>query len=346
MEKSWFDDYILNTNKVEVLIKYTVVLPVLVDNFNLDEHPLHTRQKGREIYVSFHKKISQRLFEDIRDMSKGFEKNSVPDILLKRNPSQYIVAYIKETLPKINEEITKRRYSEGHLILKTISLFDVSEVFLISSVEKEYYAILWPLPLPKFSFPIEYTKTPDVTYIRDFINAMTNFFYYELDDCIRQIITSLENYLKYYKLESFKNDIKYPQYIGKSKFKKSVYCHIQKKYYDNTKEEDLEVLRENVSLIYDKRCEIVHDELRLKFDNHFFCRKAIITLLKIYQSNLIKNDNKFDYIFSFYSQFEAILNLFTGLNLDELEKASNKILKPNKIKSSISDLKNDLYGSI
>lgn len=341
MEKTWYEDYIENKDKKEVIIIYSIRLPVLVDNFNIDVQSLKIRQEGQKIIINYRKKIPLKLFEDLRDYYNGGSPANVPEVLLKRNPSQYIVAYIKENLSRINDEIVSRRYKEGHLILKTVSLFDIEEVFIFD-LENNYYPILWPIPLPKYPLTVEYYKNNDSIFVRDLINAMTEYFYYDLDECVRKIITSLENYFKFYNLK-IKKDIDYPSNIENSKFKKLIYCYIQEDYY-KYKERDLCILRENIAFVYDTRCDIVHDKLRLRGDNLVFCHKAIKTLSYIYQSVFIDNDSKHNYIFSLYSHFDIITNVIVGLNLDQLEKAAS-LPSIATVKNS-DDMNKNIFSSL
>jgi len=168
---------------------------------------------------------------------------------------------------------------------------------------------------------------------------MTDFFYFDFDECIRKVITSLENYFGYYQLARKKGAI-YPVGID-GKIRQLVHCYIQTEYYDHS-EDDLKILRDNICFVYDIRCEIVYNDLMLKLDdkdNLIFCRRAVKTLLKIYQSSFIKEDNRYDYIFSFYRHFESLLTQVTGLNLDQLGTVSKNALVPKDVKSGIGNMK-------
>ena len=198
--KTWHE-YYKDQNKVEILIKYSIKLPSRVDNFNIDDHPLHIRQEGGEIHISLHKKISQTLLDDIREFFGSFQDGKeVSEELVQKNPSRYVVGYISETLPRINKEILERKYKEGHILLRTVSQFDLYNVFILDD-KKEYYAILWPLPIPGFPEVNKFKNRLDVIFVRDLIDAMTEYFYFNLDECVRKVITSLENYFIYYNLD-------------------------------------------------------------------------------------------------------------------------------------------------
>ena len=126
-----------------------------------------------------------------------------------------------------------------------------------------------------------------------------------------------------------------------SKVKNLINKYVNEEYY-HYKERDLKILRENILYIYSKRNEIVHDKLRINLDNQFFCKKAIGTLLYIYQSKFIINNDKFNFIFSFYSQFLMINDIIMGMDLDYLEEKEktekNKKTKMIKDKDDIDKL--------
>lgn len=343
--KTWHE-YYKDQNKVEILIKYSIKLPSRVDNFNIDDHPLHIRQNGGEITINLHRKISQTLLDDIREFFGAFRNGKeVSNELAQKNPSRYIVGYISETLPIINKEILERKYKEGHVLLRTISQFDIYDVFIVDD-KKEYHAILWPLPIPGFPEVNKFKNRLDVVFVRDLIDAMTEYFYFNLDECVRKVITSLENYFIYYNLKAPAKIGFWSKLFGlrKSKFKKLVGEYITEKFY-GFKERDLKILRDNILFVYQIRNLIVHDKLRLKLDNLMFCKKAIGTLLYIYQSKFVYDDGKKDYIFAFDMQFKMIADMIIGLNLDHFEKAEKSTKQPEIIRNS-DELNRSMFTSL
>ena len=74
--KTWHE-YYKDQNKVEILIKYSIKLPSRVDNFNIDDHPLHVRQTDGLIYVNYHKKITQLKRDDRKVRLSSFAKGIV-----------------------------------------------------------------------------------------------------------------------------------------------------------------------------------------------------------------------------------------------------------------------------
>lgn len=343
--KTWHE-YYKDQNKIEILIKYSIKLPSRVNNFNIDDHPLHIRQDKGEVHVNFHRKISQTLLDDLRKHFELFKNGKdVSEELDKKNPGRYIVGYIGETLPRINKEILERKYKEGHVLLRTVSQFDIYNV-IIEDDKKEYHAILWPLPIPGFLEVNKFKERLDVVFVRDLIDAMVDYFYFNLDECVRKIITSLENYFIYYNLKAPIKDNFWSKLFGerKNKFKKLVNEYITKKFY-GFKDRDLKVLRDNILFVYGIRNLIVHDKLRLRLDNLMFCKKAIGTLLYVYQSKFVYKDGKKDYISSFDMQFKIIADMIIGLNLDNFEGAEKNTRQSEIIRNS-DELNRSMFASL
>ena len=85
--------------------------------------------------------------------------------------------------------------------------------------------------------------------------------------------------------------------------------------------------------------------MRLKLDNLMFCKKAIGTLLYIYQSKFIYKDGKKDYIFAFDMQFKMIADMIIGLNLDHFEKAEKSTREPEIIRNG-DELNRSMFASL
>lgn len=330
--QSWHD-YYRDQNKIKVLIRYSFKVPSRIRDFRIDDHSLHAKQTGSEIQVAYEKEISQALLLDIQKHFADFQyKRKIDEEITRRNPSQYIVGYIKETLPRINIEIAKKRYSEGHLVLRNISIFDAEHVFVID--KKNVSAILWPLSLPNLE------DIPDdvgVVFVRDLIDSMTEYFYFNLDECIRKVITSLENYFIFYELE--------PKTLlpPKSKFQRLVQDYVVESLYPYT-ERDLKVIRENILFIYELRNKIVHDKLRLDPQNTMICKKAIGTLLYIYQSNYTTNDGKRKHLFSLDMHFKMVADMMSP-NLDMFEKAEKSTKEPEVINND-DEMNESMFRSL
>lgn len=330
--QSWHE-YYRDPNKVKVLIRYSIKIPSRTNNFRIEERPLHVRQNGSELEVAYEKEISQSLLLDLQKHFSDFRyKRKTDEEIIKRNPSQYIVGYIKETLPRINAEIGKKKYSEGHLILHNVSIFDVDHVFV--SDKKETCAILWPLALPNLE---DIPDHVNVVFVRDLIDAMTEYFYYNLDECVRKVITSLENFFLYYKLEPTSPP------PPKSKFIRQVNDFVVENLYPY-KERDLKIVRENILFIYQLRNKIVHDELRLSPEKTMVCKKAIGTLLYIYQSKYTTDDGKRKHIFTLDGHFKMIADMMSP-NLDLFERAE-KSTKESEVIHNDDEMNESMFRSL
>jgi len=332
MAQTWHD-YYRDANKVKVLIRYSLKIPSRIKGFNIIDHPIYAKQDGSKIHVIYHKEISRKLLLDIQKHFSDFRfGRKIDNEITKRNPSQYIVGFIKETLPQINTEISRQRYLEGHLILRNVSIFDVHDVFVVEN--KNISAVLWPLHLPNLE---DIPSEVGVVFVRDLIDAMTEYFYFNLDECIRKIITSLENYFLYYDLR--------PKILPtlKSKFRRLVKDYIIEDLYPY-KERDLKVLRGNVLFIYETRNKIVHDKLRLNSKNTMLCKKAIGTLLYIYQSKYTTEDGKRSHIFSLDMHFKMIADMMSP-NLDMFEKAEKSMKEPEIIHND-DELNESMFRSL
>ena len=330
--QSWHD-YYRDPNKIKVLIEYSFNVHSRIRNFKIDDHPLYAKQEGSEIRVVYEKEISQSLLLDVQKHFSDFQhRHQIDNEITKRNPSRYIVGYIKETLPRINIEIAKKRYAEGHLILRNVSIFDANQVFVIE--KKNVSAILWPLALPNLE------DIPDevgVVFVRDLIDSMTEYFYFNLDECIRKIITSLENYFIYYNLKPITSP------PPKSMFQRLVGDYVVESSY-SYKERDLKIIRENILFIYELRNKIVHDKLRLNPDNTMLCKKAIGTLLYIYQSNYSTNDGKRKHIFSLDMHFKMVADMISP-NLDWFEEAEKSTREPEVIHNN-DEMNESMFRSL
>jgi hypothetical protein len=321
---SW-QQYYRDQNKVEVLIKYTFKLPVLVSDFNIDEHPLFVRQTNDEIHVNYHRLITRSLLDDLIELWMiRSQQKEVPEVLSNKSPGLYIVGFIAETMSRINEEILNRKYLEGHVLLRTISQFDIYNVFIVDK-DVKYVGITWPAIIPSFTEITKVSKGFDVIFIRDLIDAVTEYFYFNFDECIKKVITSLENYFIYYHLESVSSDglLRRVFCRRKTKFRRLIQKNISESFY-GIKERDLKILRDNMLYVYQIRNRVTHDKLRLKPYNRSLCKKAIKTLLYIYQSKFIREDNKNEYIMSVYRQFGLISDMIIGRNLDRYLEVENQ----------------------
>jgi hypothetical protein len=305
-------EYIEDPEKIEALIKFKFRSAVVFSNIDFDHRDLHVRQIGRgEVVCTLHKTISKRLFDTISS-----PKNAQSLIKL----TTYILGYIRPYLPSINERIQQQKYLDGHILARTISLFDIYDVAVVNSLEDKGGIVLWPIPATEFPSS-KLSTAQDAVFIRDLIDAMTSYFQYDLDGCVRKVITSLENCFSHYALsassENLWSRLKASVIGRRTKIRRLVNEYVKEGRYHYT-ERDLKVLRENILFIYGLRNLVVHDKLRINPSQAFICRKAIGTLLYLFQGNFLSDEHR-AYIFSFYGQFIVIDGEHSGTSLELVE---------------------------
>lgn len=93
------------------------------------------------------------------------------------------------------------------------------------------------------------------------VDAGNSYFENNYDDCIRKIITSVEN--TFDKCRVKKNGEGFPDTLNR----------VLARNFIGT-----EAVRKNIAFIYRIRNKIVHDKLRIKYDQGWFCDRAMRTL--------------------------------------------------------------------
>lgn len=223
-------------------------------------------------------------------------------------------------MPEINAHIERQKYLDGHILARTISLPDLFDVAVVNLKEDKGGMVIWPIPLAIFH-PSKLAPDKDAVFIRDLISAMTSYFQYDLDEGIRKVITSLENCFSIYRLipksENFLARLFQPIFGKRFKIRKLINEYVKENYYPYI-ERDLAILRTNILFIYHLRNLVVHDRLRIHPSQTTVCRKAIGTLLYLYQGKFLKDEHR-AYIFSFYSQFISIYEQYNGYSLELAE---------------------------
>jgi hypothetical protein len=346
-EKGYYvgQEYVEDSDRIEVIIHLAFYFPAIFNfnNFEIEkDNAVKMKQLGGLFVVEFEKQISKKLFNDLQTLRSPSD------------PAIFILGYIDEILPILNQKIITKKYLSGHILARPIGILDIQSIQIIDKETSETVYVNWPKSVTGFPISVQLAPKCDFIFIRDLIDAMTLYFNYNLDECIRKIITSLENCFRHYKLMSLnKNWI--DKIISKflphfrPKFKQIVNTYITEPYYPY-KEKYLKILRENILFVYHVRNKIVHDKLRMKFENRWFCKKAIGTLLYIYQGSFIDKTTR-EYIFSLYQQFLLLdMQFLRGLNLEEIKRTKKEIEKlektPAKFQERIIKNKEDLDNFI
>lgn len=339
-------EYVEDTDNVLVQIRFKFNSPVVYSGIDTSENELHIQQKNNGVILcTLEKTISKKLLDAVKPPPVP-SSSSVNKFL---RDSQFILGYVRVYLPTINKKISELKYLEGHILAKTISLLDIYgvEVYLLDPDPKLVAGILWPMPIsgyPPSSFSIE----SQVTFVRDLIDAMTSFFQYNLDDCIRKLITSLENCILFYDLKEDKNSSNLWENLKKYFSPSRRFGRILNRYVTEDSypyiERDLKILRQNILFVYHLRNLIVHDKLRIDPSQTVVCDKAIHTLLYIYQGLFITTSQR-TLIFSLYGQFKVLVSSFGGYNLEQIEYLNTKT-KRRKLITNKNEMDEAIFSSL
>lgn len=126
---------------------------------------------------------------------------------------------MNQALPTINRELLIKKYLDAHLLIDTISILDIIEIGIKNEKQEKTIAFKKQFIIGRFPSLVAETNIDEI-FIRDYIDSMTSYYKYNLDDCIRKAITSLENYFDYLGITgngdhlSFKNG-KYATFMSK-----------------------------------------------------------------------------------------------------------------------------------
>lgn len=311
-------EFIEDPEKVEVIIRFSVHSSVTFEKFELNIREFHARQiENGEIICLVEKSISEKLFDIVK--WKGENQMNINDLT---NVTHLILGYIKNYIPKLNEEILRRKYLEAHILAKTFGMPDIRNIYIFNRRSNEAGIIVWPIPVSSFPHS-KISSSEDAVFIRDLIDAMTSYFQYNFDDSFRKVITSLENCFSHYRLGTPKDNIWDKLLslikIRRLKIRKLISFYITPQFFPY-KERDLKIIRDNILFIYKARNLIVHDRLRVGPKNDSICIKAIHTLLYIYQGSFVPKAHR-EYISTLNPQFLLLRETYSGVDLERIERA-------------------------
>ncbi|MDD5638776.1 MAG: hypothetical protein PHO28_02635 [Candidatus Pacebacteria bacterium] len=309
MEVNWsvspHQKYIDDKKFIEIAIEIELIYKTLIDNFFF-----HYKYHNREIVVSWNQTggLVQLLIEDLQ-----IPKSLLEDLKINKG-SQYIISIINQVLPLVNNELDHQKYSKGNILIKRINFLDITKICLIYHEEnKNWQNIIIPLII----FPKECSnlqrkyfqdKLPPI-YIRDYIDAMESFIKYNFNDCIRQIITSLEDCFCFYKLKVRK----WPLFIDLLINYRGRVPKIIRKYIKHS------TIKNNLLFLYTLRNKIVHEGFIIKPEHGWICKKGIGTMSYVFQHPFINEIEK-EYLLLLVNQFLLIINEINGLDLEDIKK--------------------------
>lgn len=274
-------------------------------------------QKGRYLTVSFVEKLPRRLINDIA--------------WNRKNAQQYVYGYLALPIARVNQEILRQRYSLGHFLAGTFSFFDIASITLTNVGENptdEVISMPWP---PIFSAPphsaFSEVSNPEV-FIRDYIDAWNDYFRGDFDNCVRRIITSVENFFDFKELNVKQ---KYPWWrpIARLTARKPTFKDILNDLRRKSRFIGHEVVSENLLFLYKIRNKITHSSLRIHQENGWwFCGKALETLQYLYQFlDGGEEGSNGAYAFRTYGFANSLLHQTRGLTVEQSEELGRGMLE-------------------
>ena len=299
----WGMEFVEDKETVEVVIDFSLYSPALLEPFEIfvSGKKITGIQQTNLLHITFEQIISKKLLDTL----KG-----------KGHKDEFIIGYISRYLPSINQEILRQRYSLGHFLVQTYSIFNILMPSVTPKGTEQAILITWAPTLTSFPPLKEFEGKYDEIHIRDFIDAGNSYITGDYDACIRKVITSAENAFRFHGL-------------------KGTFVGIIQKYIYLDKNLGRQVVTENLKFVYKLRNKIVHDKFRINFENGWVCKKAIGTLNYLLQILGVR-DGSVRYIHLLSMQFIMSDEYLKGTDLDAL-KAREEYVEKFKEKIPIID---------
>lgn len=325
-------EFVEDTEFEECTIEFTFYSPAILDPFEFYIHTkkISGKQKGSLLKVSFQQKISSKLIDSL---------------LWGRGGEKFIIGYISQYLPRINQELINQRYRSAHFLVRTFSTLDIYKLEI--NVPKYFpeiglLKVRWPTSISTFQPAKVLAKNKDHVYLRDFIDAGNAYLEGNYDDSIRKVITSVENAFDFFKLKAAPS--KYPKFISYFLPRVSTFREI---ILNNIDGQGIarKTISNNLIFLYSLRNKIVHNKFRIRPENGWVCKKAIGTLNYLYQ--FLNNDAETkDYVTYLGGQFLMLDDLVKGENLGYIKRrASIPYTEDQKIDSD-EKLNNMMFSGL
>lgn len=310
--------YVEDPNKIDCFIEVHFLFPASIDKieFYLHNTKVSLEQTGSILKIRFAKKLSKKLWLNVNKSHSG---------------EDFILSYVARLMPEINRRLLENRYIKGHLLSRTFSTLDTVGIFLI--YKNKHVRLRWPGSISNFPPSETLAREKDQIYIRDYIDAIYSYFKNDYDDCLRRVITSVENLFKVRNLKG-KDD-------NQKSFKSILYNNLDIQIFSN------KIIADNIVFIYKLRNKIVHDKFRVKLSNGRVCKKAIGSLNYLLQ-RLSGDDAIGIYVSSLAIQFLMLQNFVgEGHTLDDIEKFDrNAPVDPSHIINTPEEFDNWMFSSL
>lgn len=297
--------FVEDTEFVESTIQVLWLSPAEIEPFHfyIEGKKVIGQQVAGWIGTSFNQSLSKKLVNE----------------LICGKSEQFILGYVSKYLPKINEEVLRQRYTSGHLLIRTFSTLDIKQISVtVPTMVPRPIVFSGPQGVPSFPPSKKLAASKDEIYIRDFIDAINSYLGGNYDDCIRKAMTSVENAFRKYNFHSRRVNYRLPLSFL---FKKKKFIEIIE---NKILSEDIarKTIAGNLIFFYKLRNKIVHHKFRIRPENGWVAKKAIGTLVYLYQL-LGRDQDTVDYICSLSQQFLLIDDYIRGQDLDGIKKMNN-----------------------
>ena len=171
--------------KVPVQIWIFFISPGVIQKAEIVElgKRIDLEQEGAILRISFPEDISQKL----RDSLLRGDQSS----------ARWLLGYVSDVLPYVNQEILNQRHRLGHFLIRTFTVFDIRELRMVDTQSNRGVIVAGPGGITEFppmsSFGKDYGG---LIYVRDLVDAVHSYFNNDFEDCIRRVVTSLEDFFR------------------------------------------------------------------------------------------------------------------------------------------------------
>lgn len=222
---------------------------------------------GTYISLQFQRKISEKLFKDLR-CEIGID---------------WLIGYIAPYIDYLNQEIYKQRYRVDGFLLQPYSVLNINHVVVKEDGSRREITVRFPRTVqiknifePQHRFNTIYL---DCIHIRDLIDAINAFFYSNFDDCVRRLITSIETSFDYYEFDKIRDSKNGSVFKGTLEKNCTGICSMTGKN-----------ISAEIWKLYRLRTDIVHDGYRIKPSEKKVCDEGIHYVLDYFKGLKIAPD--------------------------------------------------------
>ena len=213
-------------------------------------------------------------------------------------------ALLNRIIPVINEKLHKIKYNNAHILISTISMLDIHYLYVEDQSIMKGLGFGRPFVIESFP-PLVGASENNEIFIRDYIDAMTNYFKYDIDDCIRRGITSLENYCIFLNVKGRESTLQFKSGSRPTFMSKVEELLSEKENFIMPPLVINEALK-TIWLVYEIRNSIVHKKIRLHTNERWVCNRMIYALYNIYNARFGALGLNSLYIMRLGMQFQAI----------------------------------------